>query len=165
MQSLKQYHESTVQGIVVVFNERVWNPFFSSLEKIFETHGGRKSVAVCTISQLRQGTKALKASQVYPRGYGKEVARLHLSYIVARIQHDDDMGNNNVLVGKLLSWSWLGFYPPLGKEQRSSPRMRGKTFPKGAFTERVAETLSSSFLAKTPVAVASPKQLWCLISF
>ena len=65
---------------------------FFSLEKILETYGGKKSVGVCTISQLRQGTKALKASQVYPRGYGKEVARLHLSYIVARIQPDDDMG-------------------------------------------------------------------------
>jgi hypothetical protein len=75
--------------------------FFSSLEKIFETHGGGKSVAVCTISQLRQGTKALKASQVYPRGYGKEVARLHLSYIVARIQHDDDMGKQQCFSGKV----------------------------------------------------------------
>ena len=92
------------------------------------------------------------------------MARLHLSYIVARIQLDDDMGKQQCFSGKVTVLVVAGV-PSLGKEQRSSPRMRGKTFPKGAFTERVAETLSSSFLAKTPVTVASPKQLWCLISF
>ena len=79
---------------------------FFSLEKILETYGGKKSVGVCTISQLRQGTKALKASQVYPRGYGKEVARLHLSYIVARIQPDDDMGIQH---DATIQWDTLGY--------------------------------------------------------
>lgn len=32
-------------------------------------------------NQLRQGTRALKTSQVYPQGYGKEVARLHLQHV------------------------------------------------------------------------------------
>eukprot|EP00435_Cladocopium_sp_Y103_P026133 s332_g6.t1 len=43
-----------------------------SLVKVYRDQRGRKRV---------QGTKALKSSQVYPRGYGKEVARLHLSYV------------------------------------------------------------------------------------
>ena len=46
---------------------------------------GLASTDVC--SQLRQGTKALKSTQVYPKKYGKEVARLHLGYIVTWISN------------------------------------------------------------------------------
>lgn len=38
-------------------------------------------------ARLRQGTKALKTSQVYPKRYGKQVASLHLSFIVAWMPH------------------------------------------------------------------------------
>lgn len=38
-------------------------------------------------TKLRQGTRALKTTQVYPRGYGKQVANLHLSHIAAWMPH------------------------------------------------------------------------------
>ena len=40
-----------------------------------------QSKPVC--SDLRQGLKTLKDSQVYPTQYGKEIARLHLTHVAA----------------------------------------------------------------------------------
>ncbi|CAK8986184.1 unnamed protein product [Durusdinium trenchii] len=45
-----------------------------ALVKTYKDKHGKKRV---------QGTKALKSSQVYPKRYGKQVARLHLDHIVA----------------------------------------------------------------------------------
>ena len=36
----------------------------------------------------RQGTKALKSSQVYPKAYGSNVAKLHLAYVVTWSIHE-----------------------------------------------------------------------------
>lgn len=99
-------------------------------------------------SQLRQGTKNLKFSQVYPKKYGKQVARLHLKYIVAWMP----WYAMSISLWTLLPNWYICLIPDeesaivLGWEQGHFARSTDEDFSKRPFSKRAPETLTSSFL-------------------